>query len=167
MSDRCKQPAGYFGIGVFNPKTENNVGTLWRSAHNFGAQFIFTIGTRWKYQCSDTTRAWRRIPLFEYQTFDQFANSRPRSCQLVGIEQSEKSVDLVGYWHFPRAIYILGAEDNGLPDYVQEQCNAIIHISTPMCLNVAVAGSIVLYDRTMKFSRLTVGKYQTEGRWGR
>ena len=35
---------GYFGIGIQNGKTPENLGVLWRSAQNFGASFIFTIG---------------------------------------------------------------------------------------------------------------------------
>lgn len=41
---------GYYGIGIYETKEETNVGTLWRSAQNFGADFIFTIGARYKTQ---------------------------------------------------------------------------------------------------------------------
>ena len=37
---------GYFGIGIINPKSKTNVGSLWRSANILGASFIFTIGKR-------------------------------------------------------------------------------------------------------------------------
>lgn len=39
---------GYFGIGIYHTKNVLNVGTLWRSAHNFGASFIFTVGMRYR-----------------------------------------------------------------------------------------------------------------------
>lgn len=35
---------GYFGIGVYHSKNADNIGTLWRSAAIFGADFIFTNG---------------------------------------------------------------------------------------------------------------------------
>jgi tRNA (guanosine-2'-O-)-methyltransferase len=41
---------GYYGIGIENVKTAENVGTLWRSAYILGASFIFTIGKRYKKQ---------------------------------------------------------------------------------------------------------------------
>ena len=44
LKSSVKDP-GYFGIGVYRLKTEANHGTLWRSAFQFGADFIFTIGT--------------------------------------------------------------------------------------------------------------------------
>ena len=53
---------GYYGIGIYEPKTKDNVGTLWRSAHNIGGDFIFYIGRRYKKQAIDTTKAQRNIP---------------------------------------------------------------------------------------------------------
>jgi hypothetical protein len=77
---------GYFGIGIENGKTVANIGTLWRSAHNLGASFIFTVGQRYKYQASDNTKAWRSIPLFQYGGFDEFYDNLPHDCQLIGVE---------------------------------------------------------------------------------
>lgn len=34
---------GFFGIGVYQIKRSENIGTLWRSAYILGASFIFTI----------------------------------------------------------------------------------------------------------------------------
>ena len=38
--------AGFFAVGVYNSKSADNVGTLWRSAFQLGAAYIFTIGAR-------------------------------------------------------------------------------------------------------------------------
>lgn len=143
-----KMKRGYFGIGIYKTKEKENVGTLWRSAHNFGAQFIFTIGRRYKKQNGDTSKAWRHTPLFDYETFEEI--KIPKDCKLIGIEQSEKSVSIKKFLHPERAIYILGAEDEGLPQEILEKCDAIVHIDSPMCLNVSVAGSIIMYDRSIK-----------------
>jgi len=140
---------GYFGIGVYNIKREMNLGTLWRSAQNFGADFIFTIGRRYKKMGSDTTRAWRHVPLFDYESFDDF--KVPYDCKIICIEQTETSGDLKTFIHPERCIYLLGAEDIGLPKTYMEGKN-VVHISTPMCLNVAVAGSIVMFDRINKLN---------------
>ena len=77
---------GYFGIGIERSKHECNLGTLWRTASNLKADFIFTIGKRYKAQKSDTVKAWRHIPLFEYQSVEQFAQAIPRECNVVGVE---------------------------------------------------------------------------------
>jgi tRNA(Leu) C34 or U34 (ribose-2'-O)-methylase TrmL len=144
---------GYFGIGIYQPKTIENVGTLWRSAQNFGAAFIFTIGTRYTKQCSDTLNTFKHIPLFNYKDVEEFNGHRPFSSILIAIEQTEKSEDIKTFIHPQQSVYLLGAEDNGLPKNILEKCQNIVHISTPMCLNVSVAGSIIMFDRMNKKNR--------------
>ena len=140
---------GYFGIGVYHPKTESNIGTLWRSAYNFGAEFIFTVGRRYKAQASDTTKTFRHIPLFEYTSFEDFKSHLPYNCRLVFIEQTAEAKDIKNFVHPERAIYLLGAEDSGIPEKFMKGFQTIF-IDTPMCLNVAVAGSIIMFDRQNK-----------------
>jgi tRNA(Leu) C34 or U34 (ribose-2'-O)-methylase TrmL len=140
---------GYFGIGVYHPKTEENIGTLWRSAHNFGADFIFTIGKRYKKQASDTTKAERHVPLYEYTSFEDFKEHLPKGCQLVFIEQTEGANNLKDTTHPETCAYILGAEDYGVPEEMMKGYQKVF-IDSPLCLNVAVAGSITLYDRQCK-----------------
>lgn len=141
---------GYFGIGIENNKTKQNIGTLWRSAHIFGAAFIFIIGKRYEKQPSDTTKAWRSVPFYNFTTFDEFYQFMPMDCRLIGIELTEKAMNLVTTSHYERCIYLLGAEDYGLSNHAMEKCHHFIQIPGSMCLNVAVAGSIVMYDRIAK-----------------
>ena len=141
---------GYFGIGIEHTKTETNVGTLWRSADIMGAQFIFTIGRRYRKQASDTTKAWRHKPLYHFEDFDQFYKHMPLDCRLVGIEIDDAAESLHGYCHHERCIYLLGAEDHGLTNRALSSCHDLIVIPGSRCLNVAVAGSIVMYDRQCK-----------------
>lgn len=48
-----KLNANMFGIGVYHPKHEINIGTLIRSAYIFGANYVFTVGRRYKRQSSE------------------------------------------------------------------------------------------------------------------
>ncbi len=141
---------GYFGIGIYHPKRAENMGTLWRSAHNFGASFIFTIGQRYKKQSSDTTKAYKHIPLYNYKTFAEFNRNRPYDTPLIAIEQSKKSSSLKTFEHPEKAIYLLGAEDYGIPPAILNKAQNVVHINSPMCLNVSVAGSIIMFDRLTK-----------------
>lgn len=141
---------GYFGIGIENTKSELNVGTLWRSASIMGANFIFTIGRRYKKQSSDTMKSWKHIPLYGYETFDEFYKTMPHDCLLTGIEISDKSISIIEFKHPERCIYLLGAEDNGLSNESIEKCHRIVQLPGQYCMNVAVAGSIVMYDRYYK-----------------
>lgn len=74
---------GFCGIGIVNGKSAVNVGTLWRSAHAMGADFIFTVGRRYARQCSDTTSAWRHVPLFSFARVEDLVESMPRESLLV------------------------------------------------------------------------------------
>ena len=139
--------AGYFGIGILHAKTETNVGTLWRSAAILGASFIFTIGRRYKHQSSDTLKTYRNIPLFHYDTFDQFYENLPHDCQLIGVELDETAVPVSEFQHPKRAVYLLGAEDNGLTREAIEKSHKLVQLPGEQCLNVAVAGSLIMYDR--------------------
>lgn len=141
---------GYFGIGIENPKKEINVGTLWRSAFSFGANFIFTIGKQYKNQSSDTTTAWRHIPLFHYQDFNYFWRAIPQDCKLVGIETLEEAKLIKNFVHPERVIYLLGNEMVGLSQEAIKNCDLIIKLPGQYCLNVATCGSIILYDRLNK-----------------
>lgn len=144
---------GYFGIGIENPKTIENVGTLWRSAFIMGAAFIFTIGTRIKQQCSDTVKAYKYIPYFRYDNFEDFNKSIPYDCPLIGIENIDKSQPIENYRHPERCIYLLGSEDNGLSKQAISKCKDLIILPGTYCLNVSVAGSLVLYDRITKLAK--------------
>lgn len=147
-----KHTRGYFGIGIENTKTKANIGTLWRSAYGLGAAFIFVIGNRYKKQASDTVKAMRHIPMYHYDTFEQFYDNMPKDCQLIGVDNVEKARMLEGYGHPERAIYLLGAEDSGLSKTALEKCHSLVQFESKFCLNVSVAGSIIMYDRQAKIN---------------
>lgn len=141
---------GYFGIGCLNMKTSMNYGTLFRTAQIFGADFIFLIGSRFKPQATDTMKSFRHIPTFVYTDFKDFNDHRPYGCRLIGIELIESATRLCDFNHPKQACYLLGAEDNGLTKQAIDHCEEIIYLPGERSLNVAVAGSIVLYDRITK-----------------
>lgn len=138
---------GFFGVAAYHPKREVNVGTLWRSAHVLGASFIATVGRRYEPQAADTSKAWRHLPLWQFATMDELVAALPRECPLVGVELTPDAVPLHQFQHTPRALYLLGAEDHGLPPDVLAQCRAVVKLPGVYSMNVAVAGSIVMHHR--------------------
>lgn len=141
---------GYFGIGIYHGKNEENIGTLWRSANILGADFIYTIGRRYKKQCTDTMNTPKHIPLFHYQDWDDFFSHAPYDCPIIAIELDDRSVPLETFVHPQRCIYLLGAEDHGLPPEILSRCYATVQLLGDHCMNVSTAGSIVMYDRAVK-----------------
>lgn len=145
-----KSEENYFGIGIYRPKTRENVGTLWRTAFVYNASFIFVIEEKYRKRSSDVLKVWSKIPLFQYETADAFFASTPYSCKIIGVEMGKNSTPIASYQHPNRAIYLLGSEDHGLPKEIQKNCHDLIALPGERSLNVAVAGSIVVYDRISK-----------------
>ncbi|TXK73245.1 RNA methyltransferase [Mesonia sp. HuA40] len=141
---------GYFGIGIQNGKTPENLGVLWRSAQNLGASFIFTIGNRYHKQACDTHKAVGAMPYFHYDCFTDFYKHLPKSALLIGVEQDKNAKKLENFKHPRRAVYLLGAEDHGLTKEAIKACHLLVEFNSALSLNVAVAGSIVMYDRNTK-----------------
>lgn len=137
----------YFGIGIQNGKTPENLGVLWRTAQNMGASFIFTIGNRYAKQGCDTHNAVKSMPYYHYDTFEDFFNHLPKGARLVGVELNDRAEDLETFHHPRRCVYLLGAEDHGLSKAAMEKCHYLVRFKSEKSVNVAVAGSIVLYDR--------------------
>lgn len=153
--ETVKEGRGYFGIGVYHPKTKENVGTLWRSAYQLGASYIYTIGHRYKGQVSDTYKTYRHIPLIQFKTLEDFYNSVFCDCRVVCIEFCDRSEPLPNFTHPERCTYMLGSEDGGFPKEILDNPNYLF-VEIPsvrtQSYNVAMAGTLVMYDRLIKLS---------------
>jgi tRNA G18 (ribose-2'-O)-methylase SpoU len=148
-----KNRRGFYGVAVYHPKTAVNTGTLFRTAQIFDVDFCAIIGKRYKQQPADTMNASGHIPFFEYDTFDDFYSHMPYDCQLVGVELDEQAVLLENFKHPERALYLMGAEDHGIPPVILSRCHKVVQLRGERSMNVSVAGSLVIYDRTVKGAR--------------
>lgn len=139
---------GYFGIGAYEISKSYNVGSLYRSAHAFDANFFFTINSDISFaemKQSDTSHAENHLPFYEYATLNDL--KKPKGCKVIGIELTDDAVDLPSFCHPLRAIYLLGPERGSLPPEILAQCDFTIKIPTKFCINVGIAGALVMYDR--------------------
>jgi len=86
----------------------------------------------------------------------------PIGCRLVGVEIVDGCKELGNdFLHPDKCIYLCGAEDGGIPKSILGTCNDIVKIpGASYCLNVASAGSIVMYDRIRQFSKKLVNPQQ-------
>lgn len=143
---------GFFGIGIYQPKHQENIGTLWRHAYLYNASFIFSIGAKYRKQCSDTPKSQNHIPYYFYDTYEDFINNMPEGCEVVNIELDSKAVELSGFKHPQRAVYLLGSESHGIPPSIMQLADHVVKLYTPkpQSMNVATTGTIVMYDRTIK-----------------
>jgi tRNA (guanosine-2'-O-)-methyltransferase len=141
---------GYFGIGIMHGKTPENLGMLWRTAQNMGASYIFTIGKRYAKQACDTHKAVGAMPYFHFKTFEDFYNHLPKGAMIIGVEHDPTAVPLETFEHPRQCVYLLGAEDHGLTKLAIEKSHHLVKFDTTNSVNVAIAGSIVMYDRNAK-----------------
>jgi len=143
---------GYFAIGIYHGKTEVNIGTLWRTARLYDAAFVFTVGKRYKMQASDTPKTRQHTPLFHFDTVSDLKKHLPWGAPLIGVELDPRAVSLPAFTHPERAVYMLGAEDHGLPTAAIDECHHLVTIPSilPQSMNVSVAGSLMIYDRFIK-----------------
>ncbi len=144
---------GYFGIGVEGISKPMNFGNLARSAHGFGASFIFTVAPAKRIGSpqSDTTKSQDHLPWYSYSDVD--AMQLPDDCRLIGVELTPDAVELPSFRHPSRAAYVLGPEGGSLSPQMIEKCEFVVKIPTDFCINVAMAGAIVMYDRMHSMGR--------------
>ena len=144
---------GYFAVGAEGLSKAMNLGTLVRTAHAFGASFVFMVGAAYPAGAakSDTSRAEAQLPIFSYPTPD--ALELPRNCRLVGVELVEDAVALPSFRHPQAAAYVLGPERGSLSPAMQARCDHVVRIPTQFCVNLGVAAAIVMYDRMLSMGR--------------
>lgn len=145
---------GYFGIGVEGISKEYNLGNLVRSAHAFGASFFFTVAPYADFRAirvSDTAGSLDHMPYYQYDAPQ--AMDLPKDCVLVGVEFTDESVPLPSFRHPVRAAYILGPEMGSLSPEIVERCDHVVKIPMKFCVNVGVAGALVMYDRMLSMGR--------------
>lgn len=137
---------GYFGIGVEGISKTGNLGSLFRSAHAFGADFVFAVAQdpRVRFE-TDTSETTRNLPFWRFESLEDFR--LPAGCVLVGVELTEEAVPLPAFHHPRSAAYVMGPEKGSLSPAMLGRCDHVVEIPTAFCLNVAIAGAIVLYDR--------------------
>jgi tRNA G18 (ribose-2'-O)-methylase SpoU len=144
---------GYFAIGAERTSKSLNLGNLMRSAHAFGASFTFTIGATYHAleARADTSKGQLHLPHYNWLSKAEMA--LPQGCSLVGIELTDDAIDLPSFRHPLRAAYILGPEQGSISPELIDACDHVVKIPTSFCINVAMAGAIVMYDRVKTLAR--------------
>jgi tRNA G18 (ribose-2'-O)-methylase SpoU len=145
---------GFFGMGVEGISKGANLGNLVRSTHAFGGSFFFTVNPQIDMQevrVSDTAASALHMPFYVYDSVKKMM--LPEGCQLVGVEFLEDAVDLPSFHHPSRAAYVLGPEMGNLSPEMLSLCDHVIKIPMKFCINVGVAGALVMYDRLVSTGR--------------
>lgn len=145
MNDR-----GYAVMGILDNKYDTNTGTLVRSARCFGLDAVFTTGERHKHDSNTAVGHDSHIPVMHFGDAD-IDVPNVFEAQTVALTTEDCGVPLWDYLHPERACYVLGAEDYGFEDgFLERDDVQPVRIQSDWCLNVAIAGSVAMYDRQSK-----------------
>lgn len=142
-----ESPRGYAAVALDNPKYDGNIGGALRAAYCLDANMVVLSGTRFRREATDTIHAWKHIPT--HQVSDVF-DALPVDCTPVAVDLVEGATPLPRFQHPERAFYIFGAEDRTLGEPILARCKHRVVIPTRLCLNLACAINVVLYDRIVK-----------------
>lgn len=146
MKNRPKH-RGYSAVGLYKPKSPNNVGSALRACGCYGASLLAVEGLRYKQSSTDTGKIVRHMPMIETDSLHAVI---PYDCVPVAVDLIDGARSLEDYTHPERAFYIFGPEDGTLGKKVTDWCRDIVYIPTRDCMNLAATVNVVLYDRLAK-----------------
>jgi len=141
-------------IGLSNPKSPENVGSVMRAAGNFGVDSVFYTGQRYPRALrlnpdlpKMSRKVSRNIPIHGVTSL---LDKVPENMEIVCVEFAEGAMALPDYQHPLNAFYIFGPEDGTISQDVIDRADAVVYVPTIGCMNLAATVNIVLYDRLTK-----------------
>jgi tRNA(Leu) C34 or U34 (ribose-2'-O)-methylase TrmL len=144
------EPRGFAAIGLHNPKSKVNVGSVLRAAMCFRAASVALSGERidgsWIRSATNTIQGHRHIPVMR----GDLRGLIPFGAVPVAVELVDDAESLVGFTHPHSAFYVFGPEDGTLGKAVLDWCPRRVMIPTRLCMNLAATVNVVLYDRLAK-----------------
>ena len=155
---------------LVNPKFSANVAKIYRLAACFGVAQIWQTGNRigpefgrrrrTRLPPEERLRGHGKVDLLKWSRgtdAELFAHLRVSGAKLVGVEMDARSESLVGFEHQPSdaggIVYVFGPEDDRLGDAELDACDVVVQIPAFHCLNLAMAVTAMLWDRTSQLAR--------------
>ncbi|GGI86196.1 RNA methyltransferase [Shewanella gelidii] len=137
-------------LGLTNPKTPTNVGSIMRAAGCFNVDGVFYTGERYARAAQynpDTKDIAEQIPLVSVKSLDEQIDE---TTQIVCVDLVEGATPLPLFEHPENAIYIFGPEDGTISQEMVDKSHAVVYVPTIGCLNLAATVNVLLYDRLAK-----------------
>ena len=152
MSDVSVYMRGFSCVGLYRPKTAENVGGVLRAAHCYGVSSVILDGARNRdlRHCTNTPSAHTHMPVTI--TGDMMQHI-PFDVQLVAVDLVPGAISLPSFQHPKRAFYVFGPEDGTLGGEIVSRAQHIVYVPTRNCMNLAACVNVVLYDRMAKSLR--------------
>ena len=143
-------------IVLDNIRSQNNIGSVFRTADSFRLQSVFLCGITatpphreiHKTALGATeTMDWKYFP----DTVDALHLLKSQGYNIVAVEQTHRSIFLPDFFPPPKTslALIFGNEVNGIDENILRLCETILEIpqsGTKHSLNISVAVGIVIWD---------------------
>ncbi len=140
----------FLGIGLVNPKSPTNVGSVMRAAGCYSVDKVLYTGGRYDRAAefyTDTHQMASQIPL---QHVDDLIAAVPTETRVVCVELVEGAQSLPLYEHAVNALYLFGPEDGSIDQHIIDRAHDVVYVPTVMCMNLAASVNVLLYDRLAK-----------------
>lgn len=137
-------------IGLCNPKSPSNVGSVLRAVGCYQASQVHYTGGRFdraaKFQ-TDTQNTNYTVPLIRVDDLSADTNN---GFELVCVEFAEGAVALPEFRHPERALYVFGPEDGSIDQPLIDRADHVVYVPTVGSMNLAASVNVLLYDRLAK-----------------
>ena len=141
-------------IGLSNPKSPDNVGSVQRAAGNYRVESIVYTGQRYPRALEnnpDTPNTGRKVSEnVPISGVESLTDNLPDGMQVICVEFAENATSLPVFEHPDNAIYIFGPEDGTLSQKIIDSADEVVYVPTIGCMNLAATVNVVLYDRLAK-----------------
>ncbi|MBL1260776.1 MAG: RNA methyltransferase [Thiotrichaceae bacterium] len=150
-------------IGLINPKSPSNVGSVMRAAGCYRVDAVCYTGNRYARAArlnTDTKGVQNKIPLARVDDLlgglAGVTELAPNT-KVVCVELVEGAMPLPEYQHPDNALYIFGPEDGSIDQAIIDGADAVVYVPTVGCMNLAGSVNVLLYDRLAKSVDTTAG----------
>lgn len=141
-------------LGLVNPKSPDNVGSVLRAAANYGVDKVFYTGDRYpraierKARSVDMGRKVSKDVLIAQK--DCLLEAVTDNMKIVCVEFALNAIPLPEYQHPENAFYIFGPEDGSIDQALIDQADDVVYVPTVGCMNLSASVNVLLYDRLLK-----------------
>tara|TARA_R110002049_G_scaffold268503_1_gene444974 strand:- start:986 stop:1504 length:519 start_codon:yes stop_codon:yes gene_type:complete len=141
-------------LGLVNPKSPDNVGSVLRAAANYRVDKIFYTGDRYpraierKARSVDMSRKISKDVLISRAK--SLTDVITDNMKIVCVEFAINAIPLPEYEHPENALYIFGPEDGSIDQDIIDKADAVVYVPTVGCMNLSASVNVLLYDRLVK-----------------
>ncbi|GAA0829039.1 RNA methyltransferase [Marinomonas arenicola] len=148
----------FVSIGLTNPKSTSNVGSVMRAAGCYQVDQVLYSGQRYDRAAklsTDTKKAHVSIPLINIASLslDELIDAVDAQTKIVCVDLIQGATPLPAFEHPEKALYVFGPEDGTISQKVVDRADHVVFVPTIGCMNLAASVNVVLYDRLAKSSR--------------